>query len=129
MPAALNVAPPVAAADVIAYGGTLDPDGGHSQWIDGNVPQSGFTTVFTPNSLTPYTDPSGATVNVNFTSMTENASRDLPTYAAITARSYHPGLVNVFLMDGAVRAVGDNISLEVWRALGTRSSGEVVGDY
>ena len=55
---------------------------------------------------------------------------DAPTYAAITARSYHAGgIVNVALMDGSVRNVSKSISPAVWRALGTRAGGEVVGDY
>jgi prepilin-type processing-associated H-X9-DG protein len=28
-----------------------------------------------------------------------------PVYSAVTARSYHPGVVNVALMDGSVRAI------------------------
>jgi hypothetical protein len=32
-------------------------------------------------------------------------------------------------MDGSVRSVTRNIDLTTWRALGTRSGGEVVGDY
>jgi hypothetical protein len=51
------------------------------------------------------------------------------TYAAVTARSYHTELVNAFVMDGSVRSLNDSISLAVWRALGSRSGGEVVGDY
>ena len=51
------------------------------------------------------------------------------TYAAVTSRSYHTGLVNVLLMDGSVRSVTNGIALSTWRALGTRAGGEVVGDY
>ena len=46
-----------------------------------------------------------------------------------TARSWHPGGVNVALCDGAVRFVGDEIDLAIWRALGTLEEGDVVGDY
>jgi prepilin-type N-terminal cleavage/methylation domain-containing protein len=42
------------------------------------------------------------------------------------ARSRHPGGVEVALMDGSVRFVSDRISLPVWRALGTRASGDLV---
>ena len=49
------------------------------------------------------------------------------TYAAITARSYHTGgLVSVSFMDGSTRGISENISLDVWRALGTIAGGEVV---
>jgi prepilin-type processing-associated H-X9-DG protein len=43
------------------------------------------------------------------------------------ARSLHPGGVNVLLCDGSVRFAKDTISIEIWRPLGTRSGGEVIG--
>ena len=43
------------------------------------------------------------------------------------ASSYHPGEVNAMLMDGSVRFVADGIDLRVWRAVATRSGGEMVG--
>jgi len=43
-----------------------------------------------------------------------------------TANSYHPGGVNVTLCDGSVRFVKDSISLQTWRALGSRNGAEVV---
>ena len=42
------------------------------------------------------------------------------------ASSYHPGGVNALLMDGSGRFFSDSINLRVWRALATRSGGEVV---
>ena len=44
-------------------------------------------------------------------------------------RSYHPGVVNVLLGDGHVRAVANSINFGVWTALGTYNAGDVVGDY
>jgi prepilin-type N-terminal cleavage/methylation domain-containing protein/prepilin-type processing-associated H-X9-DG protein len=41
-----------------------------------------------------------------------------------TARSMHPGGVNVMMMDGSVRFVSDSIDLSTWRALATRADGE-----
>jgi prepilin-type N-terminal cleavage/methylation domain-containing protein/prepilin-type processing-associated H-X9-DG protein len=46
--------------------------------------------------------------------------------AIITARSYHPGGVNVLMGDGQVRFVSDGVAETVWRAIGTRSSGETI---
>lgn len=43
-----------------------------------------------------------------------------------TARSLHPGGVNVLMGDGSLRFVGEGIALQVWRGLGTRSGGELV---
>lgn len=43
-----------------------------------------------------------------------------------TARSMHPGGVNVLMGDGACRWVSSSISQAVWRGLGTRNGGELV---
>jgi hypothetical protein len=83
----------------------------------------------TPNTLVPFTDTDGTFYDVNFVSSTENSAPNQLTYAAVTARSYHTGIVNVLLMDGSVRSVSDQIDLTVWRALGTRMGNEVIGDY
>jgi prepilin-type N-terminal cleavage/methylation domain-containing protein/prepilin-type processing-associated H-X9-DG protein len=45
----------------------------------------------------------------------------------MTARSRHPGGVNALFMDGSVKFARDAVNLAVWRALSTRSGGEVVG--
>jgi prepilin-type N-terminal cleavage/methylation domain-containing protein/prepilin-type processing-associated H-X9-DG protein len=45
---------------------------------------------------------------------------------AHTASSRHPGIVNVLLADGSVRAIKGGVNLAVWRALATKSGGEVV---
>lgn len=79
--------------------------------------------------MVPYTV-SGETYDIDYSSRQEGNSATRPTYAAITARSYHTGgIVNVALMDGSVRSVADSISLTTWRALGTRSGGEINDDY
>ena len=49
-----------------------------------------------------------------------------PTYAALTARSYHPGGVKVLLGDGSVRFVKSTIDGNTCRALGTVGGGEVI---
>jgi prepilin-type N-terminal cleavage/methylation domain-containing protein/prepilin-type processing-associated H-X9-DG protein len=46
--------------------------------------------------------------------------------ARVAARSYHPGGVNVLMLDGSVHFMKDSVNLRVWRNLGTRASGEVV---
>jgi prepilin-type N-terminal cleavage/methylation domain-containing protein/prepilin-type processing-associated H-X9-DG protein len=47
----------------------------------------------------------------------------------MAARSYHTGGAHVVLADGSVRFASDNIDGGVWQAVGTRSSGEVVGEW
>jgi prepilin-type N-terminal cleavage/methylation domain-containing protein/prepilin-type processing-associated H-X9-DG protein len=40
--------------------------------------------------------------------------------------SRHPGGVNMMMGDGSVRFVKDGVSLQTWRAVGTRAGGEVI---
>ena len=49
--------------------------------------------------------------------------------ARMAARSMHTGGVNVTLCDGSVRFVSENVHLGTWQALGTRSGGEVLGEF
>ena len=102
---------------------------GHTEWPDGRVHHSGFTTVFTPNTKVPFTY-GGAPYDIDYNSRQEGGSATQPTYAAITARSYHSGgAVNVLIMDGSVRTIRSSIDITTWRALGTRAGGEVLGDF
>jgi prepilin-type processing-associated H-X9-DG protein len=45
----------------------------------------------------------------------------------IAASSYHEGGVNVGFADGSVKFVSDSMNFTIWKALGTRSGGEIVG--
>lgn len=45
------------------------------------------------------------------------------------ARSNHGGGVNVVMMGGSVRFVGNNVDLATWRALSTRAGGEIVSQF
>jgi hypothetical protein len=47
----------------------------------------------------------------------------------VSARSMHPGGVQILLGDGSARFVTDGISLATWQALGSPAGSEVVGDY
>ena len=127
-PATLGTPPPASTAAVVALGGAFRSDGGHVEWVDSRTNHTGFTTVFTPNTVVPFHS-GGVTYDVDFTSQREGKSATRPTYAAVTARSYHPGLVNVLMLDASARPIGNGISLEIWRALGTRAGGEFPGDY
>jgi prepilin-type N-terminal cleavage/methylation domain-containing protein len=50
-------------------------------------------------------------------------------FGLATARSFHTGGVNLMLCDGSVHFVHDGVAADVWKALGTRAAGDVVGDY
>lgn len=126
---------PGSPADLTALAGSaqfkLGPDTnsntGHTEWCDGRVHHSGITTVFTPNTFVEYAHSDGNTYDVDYNSMQEGKSTSQPTYAAVTSRSYHPGGVNIGLLDGSVRFVSETIDLSAWRAAGTRAGGEVTG--
>jgi prepilin-type processing-associated H-X9-DG protein len=49
-----------------------------------------------------------------------------PTSTMIGASSYHPGGVNVALLDGSVRFIKDSISQPTWWALATKAGGEII---
>ena len=87
--------------------------------------ETGFTTVFTPNTNVAFTT-GGTTYDVDMILASESSLGD--TYAAVTSRSFHSSGVNVLLMDGSVRFVNNSISPATWRALGTRASGEILGN-
>jgi len=129
---------PTTAAGVVALFGSTSPGGnnkgnsGHTEWVDGRVHQTGFTTTLPPNTNVAVPGASGAVNAGDYTSCREaKTSSDCtgPTYAAVTARSYHEGIVHVILMDGSGRAISENIDLSLYRALGTRAGGEVLGEF
>jgi len=118
---------PISPNDLTSLGGTLRSSG-HAEWVDARGNQTGFTTTFGPNSKAPHND-SGTMRDIDFTSSREGVSTTIPTYAALTSRSFHPGQVHSLLVDGAVRSISSNIDLATWRAMGTRSGGEIVGEF
>ena len=110
----------------LRLGDILHQNTGHTEWCDGRVHHSGFTTVFTPNTVVEFNS-DGQLFDIDFNSVQEGRRDDQATYAAITARSFHAGgVVNVGLLDGSSRAISNQITLSVWRALGTISGGEVI---
>ncbi len=117
--------PPAPPTDLSSLSlGTFNPTSyTHVEWVDGKVHETGFTTVFTPNTQVIFSD-SGQNFDVDVVLATESNPGD--TYAAVTSRSYHPSCVNVVMMDGSVTAINDSIALPIWRGMGTREGGEIV---
>jgi prepilin-type N-terminal cleavage/methylation domain-containing protein len=104
-------------------GPTLNDNTGHTEWPDGRVHHSGFTTTLTPNTRVPYQSGS-VTYDFDLNSRQEGNSATAKTFAAITSRSHHRGLVTVAMMDGSTATIADGVNTAVWRALSTRSGGE-----
>jgi prepilin-type N-terminal cleavage/methylation domain-containing protein len=122
-PNGYNDPPPANAAAVAAYAGGNVSTTGHTEWVDGKVHETGFTAVLAPNTKVPYASGS-VTYDIDLISKAENSANTFPTYAAVTSRSYHPGIVVSALMDGSARTVSDGVDIYVWRAMATRAGGE-----
>jgi prepilin-type N-terminal cleavage/methylation domain-containing protein len=80
------------------------------QWIDGHYGNSLYNHFFPPNAGT--WDCGNASGNKGLWS----------------ARSWHPGGVEVLVCDSSVRFVPSTIHLDVWRGLATRGGGEVASE-
>jgi prepilin-type N-terminal cleavage/methylation domain-containing protein/prepilin-type processing-associated H-X9-DG protein len=94
---------------------------GHTRWANGGVYYSGITTAVPPN---PNVTIPGYTKPFDYVSVDENNGG--PTYASLSASSYHPGGVNTLFGDGSVKFVKNSINATTWRALGTIAGGEVL---
>jgi len=102
---------------------------GHTEWCDGRVHHSGFTTVFAPNTIVSFTH-EGVTYDIDLNSEKEGNSATKSTYAAITSRSYHSGnTVSTGFVDGSIHTMSGNVSSNVWKSLGTIAGGELVEDF
>jgi len=96
---------------------------GHNEWVESASHHIGFTTAWPPNKAI-RGGPNGEYAEIDLTSKREKTGG--PTFAAITARSYHPGGVNALFGDGSVRFVKSTVSGVIWRSLGSVAGGEVV---
>jgi prepilin-type N-terminal cleavage/methylation domain-containing protein/prepilin-type processing-associated H-X9-DG protein len=101
----------------------------------GNMGGGLFSAAITPNSTAPdhvigfcpadRGDPGYPAPCYSMGQNTQGAPSAAGAYVA--ARSTHAGGVNVAMADGSTDFFSDNVNLSVWRALGTRAGGEVVG--
>ncbi|APZ96503.1 DUF1559 domain-containing protein [Fuerstiella marisgermanici] len=130
-PASTAVPATVADAEAAIASGGQFKNTGHTEWPDGRVHHHGFTTTMPPNAKTFCTDGTSVFEECDYNSWQEGKDglSGSPSYAIITSRSYHTGTVQAALVDGSCRSISENIDLSVWRGLGTRSGGEVLGEY
>ncbi len=85
-------------------------------FLNDDISCAQFMTVNTPNSGV------DQTVCVNLKLPSECVSTQNP--ARVSARSNHPGGVNILLGDGSVRVTNNTVDINVWRAAGSMSAGE-----
>ena len=83
-------------------------------WVMGEMCCTSYNHAMTPNTRT--------CAGVGFPGNMANMVMVVPP------SSYHLGGVNVAMGDGSVHFIVDQISLPVWRALGTRNQGELISD-
>lgn len=112
---------------LIGLGGDNKADSGHTEWVDGRVHQTGFTATLPPNSFVVI--PGGVNDEGDYNSCREDQTCNAPTYAAVTSRSWHTGIVNSGLMDGSVRSISENVDLSTWRNLAQRDDGNIIGEF
>lgn len=130
-PLPLTVPTSVMDVESLLNQGTVYRDNGHTEWFDGIAHHAGVTTVLTPNATPRCSNGASIVQPCDYNSWQEgsNGPAGQPTYAAVTSRSHHTGMVMAAMMDGSVRPVSENIDLNLWRALGTRGGSEVIGEY
>jgi prepilin-type N-terminal cleavage/methylation domain-containing protein/prepilin-type processing-associated H-X9-DG protein len=88
-------------------------------WASGEMRCASYNHYYTPNPQI-------------YDCVTNIITNGEDTYTAVAfraARSNHSNGVNVLFGDGSVHFISNSVSLTTWRALATRSGGEVVGDY
>lgn len=124
-----NNSPPsnVEEASAIVATGSQFKNTGHTEWPDGRVHHTGFTAALQPNSFVPYhAGEEIGIVDADYNSWQEgkNGRAGSPSFAIITSRSFHQGMVHAATLDGAVRSISEAIELPIWRALATRRGEE-----
>ncbi len=118
-------------AEAIVASGAEFKDTGHTEWPDGRVHHTGFTAAMPPNGIVRFTKGGTLYQETDYNSWQEGKSGTggKPSFAIITSRSFHSGVVNATRVDGSVTTISENIDLRTWRALATRAGAEVIQNY
>ncbi|MEM6468819.1 MAG: DUF1559 domain-containing protein [Planctomycetota bacterium] len=126
-PGELQIPSTITQAEEIVSTGVQFKNTGHTEWPDGRVHHTGFTVTLPPNSDVNHVEAGQLYEQMDYNSWQEgkNGIAGRATYAMITSRSYHVGLVQVARLDGSVTTVTDSINIELWHALGTRAGHDV----
>lgn len=109
----------------------MDNTAGHGDlgqyWGGASWGASGFTTAEAPNTTLPDRPHSCKSTTVREAPCQSTSSTRGQQYNF--SRSYHPGGVQVVLGDASVHFVPETINTDVFRDLGDRSDGDVVGEW
>ena len=126
-PSDTSVPRDAAGVALVAEDGSQFKNTGHTEWPDGRVHHTGMTTTMTPNTRVRHTK-NGVEYDIDYNSWQEgkNGIAGQATYASITSRSHHVGLVQVAFLDGSVATISDSIERSIWRGMGTRDKREIV---
>ncbi len=81
------------------------------RWINGGYLSTAYNHWVSPNSST------------------FDCLNSANNYGLKTARSRHPGGVNVLFCDGSLHFISNGITLATWQALATRAGNELLGNY
>jgi prepilin-type processing-associated H-X9-DG protein len=92
-------------------------------WVSGEPRCTSYTHYYLPN------DPVNPDCALDGSGSSADPLVAFTGHGLSTARSRHPGGVNVWLCDGSVRFVVNSVSMATWRALATRNNGDVPGDF
>lgn len=114
----------IAVADKIIASGQAIVKGGHSQWPAGYVQHSGFTATLPPNSNAAL--PTGAPGDYSSWPEGKDGAAGKPTYAIVTARSMHPGMLCVVRIDGSLVYLNSGIDPKVYQTQATRADSEIL---
>lgn len=82
-----------------------------AKWINGHLADTMYNHWYGPNAKLP------------------DCHNGFHNFALTSARSAHVGGVQIALVDGSCRFTSENIDLNIWRALGSRSGGEILGEF
>jgi prepilin-type N-terminal cleavage/methylation domain-containing protein/prepilin-type processing-associated H-X9-DG protein len=100
--------PPVSQGNALA---TSDQWQKGADWLNQNCAKGGgYSHIMTPNTRSCYFSDT-------------NASK---TYTMVGASSYHPGGINVTMLDGSVKFIKNSVSPQTWWAIATKAGGEVI---
>jgi prepilin-type N-terminal cleavage/methylation domain-containing protein len=125
----------ISVAEIVAVPSN-NPTSGDARgaWTWGAMGASFFTAMAPPNAPYNATTPVDVIPLYDGSALPPNsplfgkASTSAQTWTA-AARSAHPGLVNVAMVDASTHTVSDTIDLAVWHAAATRAGGQAEATY